>query len=494
MVVEPGNSTYDSRENCNAIVEKATNTIIDGCQNTTIPNSVTSIGDEAFFLCSLTSITCEATTPPALGTDVFPSNLTTAYIPCGTKEAYEASDWAQYVSEFVEEGCSPIQKCGDNLYWEYADGVLTITGTGEMYDFLAAIDAPWYDVCDSIISITMPEEITKIGDYAFGGCSLVGSITIPKSVKEIGRRAFEECTSLARIVFEGELPLHLLNSSRESFDSVFANVMADMEINKLNIEHGNELADLGANVSVENIVYKRKFMTGIWEALILPFEELVSMTMSYQGKEYNANYPWNSTNGGLFYLAEYSGNGEFATVNALKTKTPYIIQFNNDIEITFTGLSYSQKRSDFKPSSESSEHILVGNITLQNQEMNSPIYYLGDDNNFKYTKTYTLKPFESYLTQIIETSSQINPKRMSVRLRPQNDVTTELPNVEVDQLSWHRNGNMLVIQAEGQPVNIYHINGALIQSFAEGQNEISIELTNGCYLINSAGFTEKIIF
>jgi hypothetical protein len=69
-----------------------------------------------------------------------------------------------------------------------------------------------------------------------------------------------------------------------------------------------------------------------------------------------------------------------------------------------------------------------------------------------------------------------------------------LPNVEVDQLSWHRNGNMLVIQTEGQPVNIYHINGALIQSFAEGQNETSIELTNGCYLINSAGFTEKIIF
>ena len=519
IIVENGNTAYDSRENCNAIIETSTNTLIAGCQNTIIPNSVTSIGYRAFESCSsLSSITfpnsvtsigycafdgctsldaiyVEATTPPTLGEYSFistPSPI--CYIPCGTKAAYEASDWAQYVSEFVEEGCSPIQKCGDNLYWEYADGVLTITGTGEMYDFLAAIDAPWYDVCDSIISITMPEEITKIGDYAFGGCSLVGSITIPKSVKEIGRRAFEECTSLARIVFEGELPLHLLNSSRESFDSVFANVMADMEINKLNIEHGNELADLGANVSVENIVYKRKFMTGIWEALILPFEELVSMTMSYQGKEYNANYPWNSTNGGLFYLAEYSGNGEFATVNDLKTRTPYIIQFNNDIEITFTGLSYSQKRSDFKPSSESSEHILVGNITLQNQEMNSPIYYLGDDNNFKYTKTYTLKPFESYLTQIIETSSQINPKRMSVRLRPQNDVTTELPNVEVDQLSWHRNGNMLVIQTEGQPVNIYHINGALIQSFAEGQNEISIELTNGCYLINSAGFTEKIIF
>ena len=46
--VENGNSVYDSRENCNAIIETATNKLIVGCQNTIIPNSVTSIGDYAF--------------------------------------------------------------------------------------------------------------------------------------------------------------------------------------------------------------------------------------------------------------------------------------------------------------------------------------------------------------------------------------------------------------------------------------------------------------
>ena len=58
IIVEEGNTIYDSRENCNAIIETATNTLIAGCKNTVIPNSVTSIGDFAFVYCTgLTSVT-----------------------------------------------------------------------------------------------------------------------------------------------------------------------------------------------------------------------------------------------------------------------------------------------------------------------------------------------------------------------------------------------------------------------------------------------------
>ena len=58
IVVEEGNTIYDSRENCNAIIETNINTLILGCQNTIIPNSVTSIGKNAFSnYLGLTSVT-----------------------------------------------------------------------------------------------------------------------------------------------------------------------------------------------------------------------------------------------------------------------------------------------------------------------------------------------------------------------------------------------------------------------------------------------------
>ncbi|MBR1789141.1 MAG: leucine-rich repeat domain-containing protein, partial [Bacteroidaceae bacterium] len=58
MRVEAGNTTYDSRENCNAIIETASNSLIAGCKNTVIPYSVTSIGNSAFEGCTgLTSVT-----------------------------------------------------------------------------------------------------------------------------------------------------------------------------------------------------------------------------------------------------------------------------------------------------------------------------------------------------------------------------------------------------------------------------------------------------
>ena len=168
-----------------------------------IPNSVTSVEGDAFYACSsLDSVSIEATTPPTLGGYSF-SSSPTCYIPCGTLSAYQSSAWAEQVGSFVEQCDGPIvdaNKCGDNLYWAYTDGTLTITGTGDMYNYDYTNNlAPWNNVSNNIKNIVLPEGLTSIGEWAFYLCASVTSISIPEGVTNIGVRAFCNCSNLTSI-------------------------------------------------------------------------------------------------------------------------------------------------------------------------------------------------------------------------------------------------------------------------------------------------------
>ncbi len=97
--------------------------------------------------------------------------------------------------------------CGENLTWTLSDeGVLTISGTGAMEDFIVYFGAtgaesttPWRDNLSAIKSSVIESGVTSIGEGAFWGCSSLTSVTIPNSVTSIGYRAFYDCSSLTSV-------------------------------------------------------------------------------------------------------------------------------------------------------------------------------------------------------------------------------------------------------------------------------------------------------
>lgn len=131
--IEQGNSFYDSLDNCNAIIETATNILIAGCQNTIIPDDVVRIGDFSFAGCTtLTSIT-------------------------------------------IPEGVKSI-------------GFNSFSG------------------CKGLKSISIPNSVTEIESSAFYGCRRLTSVTLGSGITCIESGAFEECPSLDSVVCYADIP------------------------------------------------------------------------------------------------------------------------------------------------------------------------------------------------------------------------------------------------------------------------------------------------
>jgi hypothetical protein len=151
ITVDTKNTKYDSRDNCNAIIETTSNTLVLGCKDTFIPNTVTSIGDAAFWKCAgLTSI-------------AIPASVTSI-------------------------GASAFKECPDLTSVTFATGSqLTSIGVLAFYD------------CKSLASIEIPASVTIIREKAFVQCHSLKTITIPASVTRIEINAFNGCTSLTDV-------------------------------------------------------------------------------------------------------------------------------------------------------------------------------------------------------------------------------------------------------------------------------------------------------
>ena len=176
--VEPQNEVYDSRNNCNAIIETSKNCMILGCQNTKIPNSVLSIDERAFNGCT---------------------GLTSIYIPRSVK----------FIGESVFCNCSNLASiCVDSQNTVY----------DSRNDCNAIIETSTNTLVSGCRSSIIPSDVTSIADDAFEGCTGLISIRIPNSVRSIGYSAFSDCTGLTSIFAEGGIPATIKGNTFDNVD------------------------------------------------------------------------------------------------------------------------------------------------------------------------------------------------------------------------------------------------------------------------------------
>ena len=120
-------------------------------------------------------------------------------------------DSAIYILNVEVETDTLENKCGDDLYWIYDTGNLTITGTGDMYDYTPT-SMPWQTLSKEIRTILLPDEMSSIGAFAFTDCYYLPSINIPSSVVTINDGAFENCRLLSTISFANNGQLTTIGS------------------------------------------------------------------------------------------------------------------------------------------------------------------------------------------------------------------------------------------------------------------------------------------
>ena len=169
-----------------------------------LEEGVETLGTYAFAYCSaLTSIKMTSSINLLAERAIFDCRALTDVYYVGTQEQWNAMtiETGNHKLTGAKRTLSTARgTCGDTLYWDLINGVLAISGKGEMYDYDDP-HAPWFSYRGSIKEIEIGEAVTSIGDRAFRNCAIT-EITVPGNVKTIGQYAFRTCDSLKTVTLE----------------------------------------------------------------------------------------------------------------------------------------------------------------------------------------------------------------------------------------------------------------------------------------------------
>ena len=239
--VADGNTNYDSRDNCNAIIETATNKLLLGCTNTNIPMGVTSIGVRAFQWCRFTSIDIPNSVS-SIGEDAFSwcPNLTSFIIPegvttiapitfyqCTSLTTITIPSSLKNVKTGAFRDCSSLSKvivpdiaawCGIIYEGDDWNGDFPLGRAHHLYsdenteitevvipEGVTRIEARAFRDADYVTSVTLPNSLTYIDQQAFRGMSHLTSINLPNGLTSLEHDLFSGCKALPTVTIPGSV-------------------------------------------------------------------------------------------------------------------------------------------------------------------------------------------------------------------------------------------------------------------------------------------------
>lgn len=188
IIIDTNNPIYDSRNNCNAIIETKSNTLLLGCKNTIIPDGVVKISDA--FHCNISTIN-------------IPKSVTSI-----NKDAFKMCWFIEKITVDKDNpifdsrnNCNAIIETRANILIHGCQNTMIPNSVKNIGDYA-------FESCLFLHKLYIPNGVKEVGDYAFINCNNIKVISLPKTLTRIGKNAFSGISILDSIYVDAGNPIY----------------------------------------------------------------------------------------------------------------------------------------------------------------------------------------------------------------------------------------------------------------------------------------------